>query len=102
MFKRRRINQGADYAVNTDNSDSMAPLLGAMEQFMGYMQAAVQTLMESNARIETKLQALDAQIAKHSNIVAKMTKEIEDLQIHALHGAMMTANHDEPAPYIHF
>ncbi len=98
MFKRRRLNRSAeDYA---DVSDSVAPLLGAMEQFMGFMQAAMQALMESNGRIEAQIQALDAQISKHSHTIAKITKEIEDLQIHALHGSL--ANHDEPAPYMHF
>lgn len=117
MFKRRRINNAEDYAYSsgTDaglNSPSnassglpstMAPILNALEQIMGFMQAAMQELMESNVRIETKIQAIDAQLAKQSNIIALLTKEIADLQIHALHG-MMTggAGGEEPAPYMHF
>ncbi len=111
MFKRRRVNNAEDYAytytTGTDtgvnlNADAMAPILNALEQIMGFMQAAMQELMESNARIETKIQAIDTQLAKHSNIVALLTKEIADLQIHALHGMMTDHEEHAPAPYIHF
>lgn len=113
MFKRRRINNAEDYAYSSGTdadlpsssnaTSTMAPILNALEQIMGFMQAAMQELMESNVRIETKIQAIDAQLAKQSNIIALLTKEIADLQIHALHG-MMTggAGGEEPAPYMHF
>jgi hypothetical protein len=86
MDRKRRFNETAECAC----TDTIKQVAEAQAQSMQEMMQLIITVIQQNNHLHAQLKTIDEQITK-------LTKEVSDLQTHAMHGFNM-----ESPPYMHF
>jgi hypothetical protein len=103
--KRRRVLDGWDQRQSQSTDAPLIILNDKLDQLIGNslfirplfakLDELIKLTTKSNNRVEEQIRRVEEQIRRNQYAIDKLEKQINDLQIHALHGQLQSCDDDQ-------